>query len=261
MVTPRKLAWVKSIWASRPGGCSWGKYTSRSGPCSARQSCNRRCSVLSWDALNRPGYCSSSHSIIVIAFSLPLRSSRNRGSISSSQTPSKGSGRVRHQRSCFVYDGSGPSCHLRADRTHIPAMASAVSWVFPSIRFCLNSLTCRSLVNPAPRCRTTYTIPTGKNSQRQRHQGSPHRPAHDQDGSDAIFRTEPDFIPGHAAVVEILKVRIVKISENEVPSIFRKRSLGALIPSGPSNPWWTKPTWTSCATTCGSIPVGGRIVR
>ena len=35
MVTPRELQWVKSNWASRPGGCSWGKYTSRSGPCSA----------------------------------------------------------------------------------------------------------------------------------------------------------------------------------------------------------------------------------
>ena len=34
MVTPRELQWVKSNWASRPGGCSWGKYTSRSGPCS-----------------------------------------------------------------------------------------------------------------------------------------------------------------------------------------------------------------------------------
>ena len=35
MVIPRELQWVKSNWASRPGGCSWGKYTSRSGPCSA----------------------------------------------------------------------------------------------------------------------------------------------------------------------------------------------------------------------------------
>ena len=65
MVTPREMQWVKSNWASRPGGCSWGKYTSRSGPCSALQSCNRRCSVRSWDALNR-GCCSASQSIIVV---------------------------------------------------------------------------------------------------------------------------------------------------------------------------------------------------
>ena len=36
MVTLSSPQWVKSNWASRPGGCSWGKYTSRSGPCSAR---------------------------------------------------------------------------------------------------------------------------------------------------------------------------------------------------------------------------------
>ena len=62
---------VGEVEPSRPGGCSWGKYTSRSGPCSARQSCNRRCSVLSWEALNRPGCCSANQSIIVVALSLP----------------------------------------------------------------------------------------------------------------------------------------------------------------------------------------------
>ena len=147
MVTPRELQWVKSNWASRPGGCSWGKYTSRSGPCSALQSCNRRCSVRSWDALNRPECCSASQSIIVVAFSLPVGSFRSSGSISSSHTPSKGSGRVRHRCSGFACDGNGPLCHLRADRTLIPALAAAVSCVLPSIRFCLNSLTCRSVIN------------------------------------------------------------------------------------------------------------------
>ena len=49
------------------------------------------------------------------------------GSISSSHTPSKGSGRVRHLCSCFVSDGHDPRCHFRADRTLIPAMADAVS--------------------------------------------------------------------------------------------------------------------------------------
>ena len=33
--------------------------------------CNRRCRVRSWEALNRPGNFSSSHSIIVVALSLP----------------------------------------------------------------------------------------------------------------------------------------------------------------------------------------------
>ena len=49
MVT--RSQWVKSIWASRPGGCSWGKYTSR------LQILYRRCSVRSWDALT--AHCSS----------------------------------------------------------------------------------------------------------------------------------------------------------------------------------------------------------
>ena len=34
MVTLRELPWVKPIWASRPGGCSWRKYISWSVPCS-----------------------------------------------------------------------------------------------------------------------------------------------------------------------------------------------------------------------------------
>ena len=167
MVTLSSPQWVKSIWASRPGGCSWGKYTSWSGPCSALQSCNRRCRVRSWAALNRPGCCSSSHSIIVVAFSLPAGSFRSRGSISSSHTPSKGSGRVRHRCSGFVADGNGPICHFRAERTLIPALAAAVSCVLPSIRFCLSSLTCRSVINGTS-VPNDYPISTGKNSRRNR---------------------------------------------------------------------------------------------
>ena len=91
----------------------------------------------------RQGCCSASQSIIVVAFSLPVGSFRSSGSISSSPTPSKGSGRVRHRCSGFACDGNGPLCHLRAERTLIPALAPAVSCVLPSIRFCLNSLTCR----------------------------------------------------------------------------------------------------------------------
>ena len=55
------------------------------------------------------------------------REYRRRGSSSSSPIPSKGSGRVRHQRSWLVSDGNGPLCHLCAGRTLIPAMAAAVS--------------------------------------------------------------------------------------------------------------------------------------
>ena len=49
--------------------------------------------------------------IIAVAFSLPVGSFRSSGSISSSHTPSKGSGRVRHRCSGFACDGNGPHCH------------------------------------------------------------------------------------------------------------------------------------------------------
>ena len=48
-------ACVKSNGASRPGGCTCGKYTSCSGPRNARHSRTRRCSVRTWPAPNRPG--------------------------------------------------------------------------------------------------------------------------------------------------------------------------------------------------------------
>ena len=116
----------------------------------ARQSCNRRCMVRTWEGPKRPGCRSASHSIIVVALSLPAGSPRRRGSISSSHTPRRDLAwcatalllRLGRQR---------PLCHFRADRTLIPAMAAAVSWVFPSIRFCLNNATCRSVINPALR--------------------------------------------------------------------------------------------------------------
>ena len=106
-------------------------------------------------------------SIIVVAFSLPVGSFRSSGSISSSHTPSKGSGRVRHRCSGFACDGNGPLCHLRAERTLIPALAAAVSCVLPSIRFCLNSLVCRSVINGTS-VPNNYPISTGKNSRRYR---------------------------------------------------------------------------------------------
>ena len=48
IVTPSSVPWVKSIAASRPGTATCSKYTSGSGPCSARHSRNRRCSVRAW---------------------------------------------------------------------------------------------------------------------------------------------------------------------------------------------------------------------
>ena len=134
---PQEIAVGEVELGSRPGGCSWGKYTSRSGPCNARQS-HRRCSVRNWDALNRPGCCSPSQSIIVVAFSLPVGSFRSSGSTSSSHTPSKGSGRVRHRCSGFACDGNGPLCHLRAERTPsqpwpLPFPVSCLPYVSASI--------------------------------------------------------------------------------------------------------------------------------
>ena len=76
-------------------------------------------------------------------------------------------GRVRQVRSCRVSDGRGPLCHLRAERTLIPAFAAAVSGVLPFIRFCLISLTCRSVINGTS-VPNDYPISTGKNSRRYR---------------------------------------------------------------------------------------------
>ena len=73
----------------------------------ARRLGYHRCSVLSWEPLNQPRCRSSSHSITVVAFSLSSGSLRRRCSISSSHTPSKGSGRVRYHRSRLVSDGTG----------------------------------------------------------------------------------------------------------------------------------------------------------
>ena len=76
-------------------------------------------------------------------------------------------GRVRHRCSGFVADGNGPRCQLRAKRTLIPALAAAVSCVLPSIRFCLISLTCRSVINSTS-VPNDYPISTDKNSRRYR---------------------------------------------------------------------------------------------
>ena len=74
---------------------------------------------------------------------------------------------MRHRCSGFACDGNGPLCHLRAERTLIPALAAAVSCVLPSIRFCLNSLVCRSVINGTS-VPNNYPISTGKNGRRYR---------------------------------------------------------------------------------------------
>ena len=55
------------------------------------------------------------------------------------------------------FDGSGPHCHFCADRSLIPATAAAVCCCFPSILFCLNSMTCWSLINLVPPYRMITT--------------------------------------------------------------------------------------------------------
>lgn len=88
MGAPSEPPWVKTIWASRPGGYSWGKQTSLSGPRRARQSCDRRRRVRKCEALSRP----ERHpclSIIVAALGLRTGPLRINGTTSSSHTPSR----------------------------------------------------------------------------------------------------------------------------------------------------------------------------
>ena len=58
---------------------------------------------------------------------------------SSSHTPSKGSGRVHHRRSCLVSDGMGHAATSAPSHYAHPGHGrrNSVSWVFPSIRLCL----------------------------------------------------------------------------------------------------------------------------
>ena len=60
--------WVKSNWSRRMhlGEVHLLIRTMQRPPPEPGRACNRRCSVRSWDALNRPGCCSASQSIIVV---------------------------------------------------------------------------------------------------------------------------------------------------------------------------------------------------
>ena len=153
IVTPSSPQCVKSICASRPGGCFCSKYTSRSGPCSARQSLIRRCNVRRCDLPNRPGCRPSSHSRTVGALSTPSMSARSSGSMSCSHTPASGSGLVLCLRISFFFsDGSGPLLQFRTDLSLIPDAAPAACCVLPFISFCLINTTCRSVINLLTSC-------------------------------------------------------------------------------------------------------------
>ena len=151
IVTFRLSQCVKSIWASRPGGCSCSKYTSRSGPFSARQSLNRLCKVRRCDALNLPGYRSSSHSRTVGAASILSTSASSKGSTSSAHTPANGSGLVLCLLlSLFFSVGNAPLFQFRTDLSLMSDAAAAACCVLPFISFCLINTTCRSVSNIPP---------------------------------------------------------------------------------------------------------------
>ena len=60
-----------------------------------------------------------------------------------------------------VWEAADRICHVRAERTLIPALAAAVSCVLPSIRFCLSSLICRFVINGTS-VPNDYPLSTGK---------------------------------------------------------------------------------------------------
>lgn len=65
--------------------------------------------------------------------------------MSSAQTSSKGSLRVRQERGSRRDEGSGPDLYLYALRSLMPAASAATCMVFPSANFCLRCLTCPSV--------------------------------------------------------------------------------------------------------------------
>ena len=102
----------------------------------------------------------------------PLIAASN-GAMSLSNTPAKGSGRVRHRCGLRACDGYKPACQWRALRTLMPAPAAAASCVLPSISsFLRNTLTCPSVTMellPAPfHGSAVRTATTGKSNCRTR---------------------------------------------------------------------------------------------
>ena len=124
----RSPASGKSDNPIRPGGCSWGKNTSWSGPCRARQLRTRRSRVRRTASGTRSApQLSCSSSKIVTARRPGLASSS--GTTTSSHSPARGSRRVRQSRGTLRCDGSfGSRSNLRAVRSLMPALAAAMAW-------------------------------------------------------------------------------------------------------------------------------------
>src|SRR5690606_41492267 len=80
-----------------------------------------------------------------VDWSSPSSSAASSGSMSSAQTSSKGSLRVRQERGSRRDEGSGPDLYLYALRSLMPAASAATCMVFPSANCCLRSLTCPSV--------------------------------------------------------------------------------------------------------------------
>ena len=104
MVTPRSATSVKSDKPIRPGGCSWRKITSRSGPFTARQARMRRSSVRRVPA---PSSGCRRHSSSKTAIGLSPGAAFSIGTTSLSQTSAKGSARRRSRRAFFWLGSRG----------------------------------------------------------------------------------------------------------------------------------------------------------
>ena len=174
IVMPSSVACVKSIDAMRPGTCSCGKYTSLSGPRSARHSRTRRCKVRSCPDSNTPGLLRQSSAKMVFASSSAIL--------------------VRHQQRL---DLRRPHLHERvrprAPRRAAPsspraaaraatcapssrssaAAAAAASIVLFSIRFFLSKRTCLSLTIGAPAAPTTWSELSAPHRRTSRPHGRP----------------------------------------------------------------------------------------
>ena len=101
MVTPRSATSVKSDNPMRPGGCSWRKITSRSGPFTARHARMRRSSVR---RVPEPSSGCRRHSSSKTAIGLNPGAAFSIGRTSFSQTSANGSAR-RRSRGVFFWAG------------------------------------------------------------------------------------------------------------------------------------------------------------
>ena len=143
MVTPKGFIEVKSDWHNSPGLCTWGKNTSRGGPCSARHIFTRRCRVLSCPSPNRPGYrrCKSSNSVLASRPGLISRFSST-----PAQKSLNGSSRVRQKWSTLTSWGNLPrDRYLRAVFSSMSAFAAADAKLIPFPNSSISLLTSLSV--------------------------------------------------------------------------------------------------------------------